>query len=74
MVVLSAGVRPAPDSAALAARLGLKQDENGFLRSARPGVFVAGCAHMPQKIEEAYADAFAAANALFLDAYGEAAL
>ncbi len=61
LVVLSEGIHPPAQNASLAHLLGLTQDASGFLQAgasaADAGLFVAGCARMPMRIEETYADA-----------------
>jgi len=71
MVVLSAGIEPAPGNVALAQVLDLPLDEDGFFREAnakmRPldfahdGVYLCGLAHSPRTIDEAMAQARGAA-------------
>jgi len=69
LVVLSVGLQPAPDAAALAAALRLELDEYGFCRTdplnpvqtTRPGVFVAGVFGAPRDIPETIMTACAAA-------------
>jgi len=69
MVVLSAGIGPAPGAAALARRLGVALDRHGFCRpaapgtteSSRPGIFVAGAFAGPKDIAAAVIEAGAAA-------------
>jgi heterodisulfide reductase subunit A-like polyferredoxin len=70
-LVLSAGIEPEPDNAALAQLLKVPLNENGFFLEAhvklRPvdfaaeGIFLAGLAHSPRQIEETIAQAQAAA-------------
>ncbi len=61
LVVFSEGIHPPAQNAHLAGLFGLTQDGDGFLRAgagaAASGLFVAGCARMPMRIEESYADA-----------------
>ncbi|MBN2439597.1 MAG: CoB--CoM heterodisulfide reductase iron-sulfur subunit A family protein [Deltaproteobacteria bacterium] len=70
VIVLAAGQRPGPANAALAANLGLKLGEDGFLAlarsahstaSSRPGVFLAGASAGPTDLAMACTQAFAAA-------------
>jgi heterodisulfide reductase subunit A-like polyferredoxin len=71
-VVLSAGLRPSPESKALAEVLGLDVDSNGFLKELHPelrpvetprmGVYICGLAHSPQTVQETIAQAMAAAK------------
>lgn len=71
LVVLSVGLQPAPDTAALAAALGVELDRYGFCRTdplnpvqtTRPGVFVAGVFGAPRDIPETIMTACAAAAA-----------
>ena len=69
LVVLSEGIHPQADSQATAAIYGLAQDEYGFLHTPRgtDGVYVAGCAKNPMKIEETYADSLSIANKIAAD-------
>ena len=70
-LVLSAGIEPEPDNAKLAQVLKVPLNEAGFFLEAhvklRPvdfaaeGIFLAGLAHSPRQIEEAIAQAHAAA-------------
>ena len=61
LVVLSCGIAPGADNEKLAELFGLGYDPYGFLREVRngdtTGVYVAGCAGGPKRIEEARADA-----------------
>lgn len=63
-VVLSEGIHPPPDTAHTAGLFGLSQDGRGFLRTVGDagGIYLAGCARGPQKIEESYADGLRAAR------------
>ncbi|HJO93496.1 MAG TPA: FAD-dependent oxidoreductase [Victivallales bacterium] len=69
MVVLSAGLEPNADTRALAKKLGIKLEPNGFiwneplnpLRTSRPGVFVGGVASGPKDIPETVVQASATA-------------
>jgi heterodisulfide reductase subunit A len=72
LVVLSAGIRPAPGSAGVARLLGIPQTLDGFFQEAhqklRPvdtvaeGVFLCGMAHYPKSLKEAASQAQAAAQ------------
>ena len=69
LIVLSDGIHPTEDSDRLAEICGLSIDAAGFLKyttgpsEARDsGVFLAGCAGGPKKIEEAYSEAAIAAG------------
>ncbi|MCL2165714.1 MAG: FAD-dependent oxidoreductase [Clostridiales bacterium] len=66
LILLSDGIHPPKDADRLAEICGLGQDGNGFLRNAGPaadtGIYVAGCAKGPGRIEEVYADALAVAE------------
>ena len=64
LVILSEGIHEGEDNENLSFICGLEQDEVGFLHSmaSNPGVYVSGCARVPMKIEEAYADALAVAG------------
>ena len=68
-VVLSDGIRPGEDAGRIAEICGLGQTEAGFLRyvkdmgdADRTGIYIAGCAKGPYKIEETYADSVAVAR------------
>ena len=69
LVILSEGIKPPSDSGNTAAIYGLAQDEYGFLNttSTEEGVYVAGCAKKPMKIEETYADSLSIANMILAD-------
>jgi len=72
MVVLSTGVIPRGDSAAIRKLLTLSKTSDGFLMEAHPrlkpvdaptrGVFMAGCAESPKDIKDSVAQAGAAAS------------
>ena len=61
LVVLDEGIYPTEENTRLAELLGLSQDETGFLFATpgdmQAGLFVAGCARYPMRIEETFADA-----------------
>jgi len=59
LVVLSDGIHAGEDNARLAEICSLSQDSDGFLKTVggMPGIYVAGCAGTPMKIDETYADA-----------------
>lgn len=63
-IVLSEGIHPPEDAARTANLFGLSQDGRGFLRTVGEGegIYLAGCARGPQKIEESYADGLRAAR------------
>ena len=71
-VVLSTGLRPSPNSGALAEVLGLEVDSNGFFKELHPklkpvetsrkGVYICGLAHSSQTVQETIAQAMAAAE------------
>lgn len=73
MVVLSVGLVPRPQTAGVAALLGLSTSADGFLEEAHPktrpvqtrisGVYLAGCAQGPKDIPDTVAHAKAAAAA-----------
>lgn len=69
LVVLSEGIHPGPDAAWMAATYGLQQDGNGFLSAVdgSRGIYVAGCARQPFKIDESYADAMTVADKILID-------
>lgn len=61
IVVLSEGIHPASDTRRLSEILTLGTDERGFLREISDGelsgIYIAGCASGPKRIEEAYSEA-----------------
>lgn len=71
LVVLSVGLRPQDDAAAIAERLGISCDETGFFSSVdqktrqvisiRPGIFLAGTCREPMDIPDSVAEGGAAA-------------
>ena len=65
LVILSCGIAPGEDNERLAELFGLGFDRFGFLREVRDGdltgVYVAGCAGGPRRIEEARAEGLEAA-------------
>ena len=64
LVVLSDGIHEGADNESIAEICGLGLDDFGFLKQGSPGsgIYVSGCARMPMKIGEAYADAEALAS------------
>ena len=63
VVVLSDGIHPTSDADRIAEVCGLCQDETGFLKyttglseTKESGIFVAGCAAGPKKIEDVYSE------------------
>lgn len=78
LVVLSVGMEPAPDTAAVAAMLGIDLEETGFLkpsdqkmepvRTVVPGIYIAGAATAPKDIPDSVAQGEAAAMRAFADA------
>jgi heterodisulfide reductase subunit A len=72
MVVLSTGLEPQPDSAAVASLFGISRSPDGFFAEAHPklrpvetntdGVFLAGCAQGPRDVPDTVAHAGAAAS------------
>jgi len=63
IVVLSDGIHPTADADRIAEICGLCQDDTGFLKyttglseTKESGVFIAGCAAGPKKIEDTYAE------------------
>ena len=69
-VMLSDGIHPPRDAERLAEICGLGQDPTGFFKSVGnavdTGVYIAGCAKGPGKIEEVYADALAVARQMLM--------
>ncbi|MCL2492425.1 MAG: NAD(P)-binding protein [Clostridiales bacterium] len=68
-IVLSDGIRPSDGAARTAELCGLGQTEDGFLRyvtdsgdAERTGVYIAGCAGGPARIEEVYGESVAVAQ------------
>jgi heterodisulfide reductase subunit A-like polyferredoxin len=69
MVVLSVGVRPRPETAEVAKRLGIDLDRHGFcatdplspVETSREGIYVCGCFQAPKDIPETVAQASGAA-------------
>jgi len=64
VVVLSDGIHPTDEADRIAEVCGLCQDETGFLKyttglseTRESGVYIAGCAGGPKKIEDSYAEA-----------------
>ena len=72
MVVLSTGLEPQPDAAAIASLFGISRSPDGFFAEAHPklrpvetntdGVFLAGCAQGPRDVPDTVAHAGAAAS------------
>jgi len=72
MVVLSTGLEPQPDAAAVASLFGISRSPDGFFAEAHPklrpvetntdGVFLAGCAQGPRDVPDTVAHAGAAAS------------
>jgi heterodisulfide reductase subunit A len=78
LVVLSVGISPAKDSAAIATRCGIPIEETGFFMSLdqklnciatiKPGIYIAGASVSPKDIPDSVAQGQAAAMRAFLDA------
>jgi len=78
LVVLSVGIGPARDTAAIAHQLGIPVEETGFIKplndavdsvgTIRPGIYVAGTATAPKDIPDTVAHAGSAAMRAFIDA------
>ena len=66
LVVLSGGIYAGNDNAFLAEVCRLGQDSDGFLKTVAEGcgIYVAGCARAPMKIDEAYADSLSVAGTI----------
>ncbi len=66
LLVLSIGLAPNENNAALAALVGLELDEHGFIRAVpgkdEKGVFLAGCVTRPMDVAEVVAHAGRAAE------------
>ena len=71
LVILSVGLRPQPDAAAIAERFGISCDKTGFfdsvnqktehLSSIKPGIFLAGTCRRPMDIPDTVAEGGGAA-------------
>ncbi len=78
LVVLSVGIGPAGDTAAIAHQLGIPVEDTGFIKplhdavdtvgTIRPGIYVAGTATAPKDIPDSVAHAGSAAMRAFIDA------
>ena len=78
LVVLSVGISPASDTAAIAERFKIPVEESGFLKTIndavdtvatiRPGIYVAGTAAAPRDIPDTVTQGGSAAMRAFLDA------
>ncbi len=78
LIVLSVGMSPAPDTAAIAERFKIPVEESGFIKTIndatdtiatiRPGIYVAGTATAPRDIPDTVAQGGSAAMRAFLDA------
>jgi heterodisulfide reductase subunit A len=78
LVVLSVGIGPSRDTAAVAQRLGITVEETGFIRplndavdtvaTIKPGIYVAGTITSPKDIPDSVAHAGSAAMRAFIDA------
>jgi len=68
LAVLSDGIHASLDNDKIAELCRLRQDEDGFLHTAcsDSGIYVAGCARAPMKIDEAYADSIAVAGKILV--------
>jgi heterodisulfide reductase subunit A len=71
LVVLSEGIHPPRDAEKLAELCMLGIDDKGFLRCVRDGdktgIYLAGCASGPKRIEESYSEGVATADRLLAD-------
>ena len=77
LVILSVGLGPAYDSAALADHMGIPVEDTGFFRSldnkincvatVKPGIYIAGASVSPKDIPDSVAQAQAAAMRAFID-------
>jgi len=59
IICLSDGIHPPRDVDITAELCGLSQDKYGFLKDGNDGIYVAGCAKKPAKIEETWSDSAA---------------
>jgi len=73
VIVLSDGIHPTADADRIAEVCGLCQDETGFLKyttglseTKESGIFVAGCAAGPKKIEDVHSEAASIAREILL--------
>ena len=57
LIVLSEGIHPPAENAQIAKMTGLTLSKNGFLNTSARGLYSVGCARMPMRIEEVWADA-----------------
>jgi len=64
IVILSDGIQANEENDRIAEICGLSQDKNGFLYANNEdnGIYVAGTARAPMKIDEVYADSITVAN------------
>jgi heterodisulfide reductase subunit A len=71
LVVFSEGIRPSPDTELIAELCILGVDERGFLKQVRDGdktgIYVAGCASGPKRIEEVYTESIVVAEKLLAE-------
>jgi heterodisulfide reductase subunit A2 len=71
LIVLSEGIHPPADAEHIAELCTLGIDERGFLKpvgeGAKTGIYVAGCASGPKRIEETYAESLKVARQLLAD-------
>ncbi len=78
LVVLSVGIGPAVDAAAIAQRFGIPVEDTGFIKplhdavdtvaTIKPGIYVAGTVTAPKDIPDSVAHAGSAAMRAFIDA------
>ena len=73
LIVLSDGIHPNTDADRIAEVCGLCQDETGFLKYTTglpetkvSGIFIAGCAGGPKKIEDSYSEAISISREILL--------
>jgi len=72
IIVLSDGIRPAEDADRIAEICGLGQTGAGFLRYVKDinhadGIYIAGCAKGPEKIQEVYDDSITVARRILFN-------
>jgi heterodisulfide reductase subunit A len=71
LVVLSEGIHPPKDAEQIFELCALGVDEKGFLRSIRDGsktgIYIAGCACGPKRIEETYTESLTVARQVLAD-------
>lgn len=71
LIVLSEGIHPPKDAEHISELCTLDVDDKGFLKAvndgSKTGIYIAGCASGPKRIEEAYAESLAVARQVLSD-------